>query len=123
MGHAIAAALAALGARTILVAGPTRLEDPAGVRVVHVETAIEMLDACEAALPVDIAVCAAAVADWRVATPAHAKLKKGEGDAAPRLELVPNPDILARLAQRLDHRPRLVIGFAAETERDRKSVV
>ena len=116
-GHAIAAALAALGARTILVAGPTRLDDPVGVRVVHVETAVEMLAASEAALPVDIAICAAAVADWRVAAPAHEKLKKAEGDAAPSLMLVPNPDILASLARRLDHRPRLVIGFAAETEK------
>ena len=114
-GHAIAAALAALGARVTLVSGPVSVPDPAGVVVRRVETAQEMLAACEAALPADVAVCAAAVADWRVEAVAAGKIKKGEG--APALALVPNPDILATLAQRGAGRPRLVVGFAAETER------
>jgi phosphopantothenoylcysteine decarboxylase/phosphopantothenate--cysteine ligase len=115
-GHAIAAALAAAGARTTLVSGPTRLADPQGVAVLHVETAAQMLAACEAALPADIAVCAAAVADWRVATAATQKLKKTGDAPAPVLQLAPNPDILATLARHARHRPRLVVGFAAETE-------
>ena len=114
-GHAIAQALARLGAETTLVTGPTRLADPAGLTVVHIETAEEMLAASQAALPVDVAVCAAAVSDWRVATPNEQKLKKN-GGAPPRLELVTNPDILASLAGAGNARPRLVIGFAAETE-------
>jgi phosphopantothenoylcysteine decarboxylase / phosphopantothenate---cysteine ligase len=113
-GHAIAAALARLGADCVLVSGPTNEPDPPGVKTVHVETAREMLTACEAMLPADIAICAAAVADWRVeATPA--KLKKKPG-AAPALKLVENPDILATLSQAGNRRPKLVIGFAAETE-------
>ena len=115
-GHAIAAALAAAGARTTLVSGPTRLADPSGVATIHVETAAEMLAACEAALPADIAVCAAAVADWRVEAPGSQKLKKSGDAPAPVLRLAPNPDILATLARHPDHRPRLVVGFAAETE-------
>jgi phosphopantothenoylcysteine decarboxylase/phosphopantothenate--cysteine ligase len=115
-GHAIAAALAAAGARTTLVSGPTRLADTQGVAVLHVETAAQMLAACEAALPADIAVCAAAVADWRVATAATQKLKKTGDAPAPVLQLAPNPDILATLARHARHRPRLVVGFAAETE-------
>jgi phosphopantothenoylcysteine decarboxylase/phosphopantothenate--cysteine ligase len=115
-GHAIAAALAAAGARTTLVSGPTRLADPQGVAVLHVETAAQMLAACEAALPADIAVCAAAVADWRVATAATQKLKKTGDAPAPVLQLAPNPDILATLARHARLRPRLVVGFAAETE-------
>jgi phosphopantothenoylcysteine decarboxylase / phosphopantothenate---cysteine ligase len=114
-GHAIAAALAALGADAVLVTGPTRLPDPPGVAVSHVETAQEMLAACQAALPADIAVCAAAVADWRVAEPRNQKLKKN--GRLPTLDLVENPDILATLSARQPRRPRLVIGFAAETER------
>ena len=113
-GHAIAAALARLGARVTLVSGPVSVPDPAGVSVHRVETAAEMLAACEAALPADVAVCAAAVADWRVATAAGQKLKKG--GEAPSLTLVPNPDILATLSAG-SRRPRLVVGFAAETER------
>lgn len=113
-GHAIAASLAALGAETILVAGPTRQPDPVGVAVRHVETAREMLAACEEALPVDIAICAAAVADWRVDQSANQKMKKN-GDAPPALALVENPDILATLSVH-DRRPSLVVGFAAETE-------
>ncbi len=115
-GHAIAAALAALGAETTLISGPTRLPDPVGVTSVHVESAAEMLAACEAALPVDVAVCAAAVCDWRVAREAAEKLKKTPGDAPPPLQLAENPDILATISQAGDTRPDLVVGFAAETE-------
>jgi phosphopantothenoylcysteine decarboxylase/phosphopantothenate--cysteine ligase len=115
-GHAIAAALAALGARVTLVSGPVNVPDPQGVAVRHVETAAEMLAACQAALPADIAVCAAAVADWRVAQAAHGKIKKQPGHAAPSLALVPNPDILATLSAPGPARPRLVVGFAAETD-------
>ena len=115
-GHAIAAALAELGAETILVSGPTREADPAGVALRHVETAAEMLAACEAALPVDVAICAAAVADWRPAQRGNQKIKKN-GDLTRALELTANPDILATLAQSKNARPRLVVGFAAETEK------
>jgi phosphopantothenoylcysteine decarboxylase/phosphopantothenate--cysteine ligase len=114
-GHAIAAALAKLGAATTLVSGPTRLADPPGVSVVAIESARQMLDACKAALPVDVAVCAAAVADWRVDHAADNKLKK-KGGKPPALELVENPDILAALAAAGNARPRLVVGFAAETD-------
>ena len=114
-GHAIAAALAGLGAETRLVTGPVTLADPAGVEVIHVETAADMLAACEAALPADMAVCAAAVADWRVAEAADEKLKKN-GGGPPSLELIENPDILRSLADAGNMRPTLVIGFAAETE-------
>jgi len=114
-GHAIASALARLGAATTLVTGPTQLADPAGTTVVHVETAEEMLAASQAALPVDVAVCAAAVSDWRVAGVSEQKLKKN-GGAPPRLDLATNPDILATLAGAGNARPRLVIGFAAETK-------
>ena len=114
-GHAIAAALAALGANTVLVSGPTQEPSPAGVKLVLVETAAEMLAACEAALPVHIAVMAAAVADWRVETALRHKLKK-DGGGAPVLCLVENPDILSTIAQRGNDRPALVIGFAAETD-------
>jgi phosphopantothenoylcysteine decarboxylase / phosphopantothenate---cysteine ligase len=113
-GHAIAAALAALGARVTLVSGPVTLPDPIGLRTVHIETAAEMLAAVEAALPADIAVCAAAVGDWRVAETAAQKMKKT--GAAPTLLLTENPDILARLSAAGPHRPKLVVGFAAETE-------
>lgn len=116
-GHAIAAALAALGAETTLVTGPVALPDPAGVTTVHIESAEEMLAACLAALPAEIAVCAAAVADWRVENSAAQKLKKAEGRAAPALALSANPDILATLAALGERRPRLVVGFAAETEK------
>jgi phosphopantothenoylcysteine decarboxylase / phosphopantothenate---cysteine ligase len=116
-GHAIAAALAALGARVTLVSGPVALPDPPGVSVRRVESAREMLAACEAALPADIAVMAAAVADWRTAHEADQKLKKQPGAAAPVLEMTLNPDILATVAAHPAQRPRLVVGFAAETER------
>jgi phosphopantothenoylcysteine decarboxylase/phosphopantothenate--cysteine ligase len=113
-GHAIAAALARLGADCVLISGPTSEPDPPGVKVVHIETARAMLVACEAALPADIAVCAAAVADWR-AEAANSKLKKKAG-APPALKLVENPDILATLSKAGNRRPKLVVGFAAETE-------
>ena len=116
-GYAIAQAVARLGAETVLVSGPTNLPTPPGVRVKRVETAREMLAACEAALPADIAICAAAVADWRVASDAEQKLKKQPGEQAPALMLVENPDILATLSQLKVNRPALVIGFAAETEK------
>ena len=115
-GHAIAAELAALGARVTLVSGPVSVPDPKGADVVRIETAAEMLLACQAALPVDIAVFAAAVADWRVANAAEGKIKKQPGVAAPNLELVPNPDILATIAATGPMRPNLVVGFAAETD-------
>jgi phosphopantothenoylcysteine decarboxylase/phosphopantothenate--cysteine ligase len=99
-----------------LVSGPVALPDPAGVRVQHVETAEQMLAACLAALPVEAAVFAAAVADWRVAEVAGSKLKKDPGGTPPRLHLVANPDILATIAAPGPQRPRLVVGFAAETE-------
>ena len=119
-GHAIAAALAELGAETILVSGPTSLGAPSGVRLRKVETASEMLQACESELPVDATVCVAAVADWRVAECAGQKMKK---DKPPNgtarhltLDLVENPDILATLSRKGPKRPHLVVGFAAETE-------
>ena len=114
-GQAIARALARLGARVTLVQGPVALPDPPGVSVVSVETAAEMLAACRAALPADAAICAAAVADWRVENAAGHKLKKGAG-GPPSLVLVPNPDILAELSRAGAARPRLVVGFAAETD-------
>jgi phosphopantothenoylcysteine decarboxylase/phosphopantothenate--cysteine ligase len=115
-GHAIAAALAALGARVTLVSGPVSLPDPAGVETRHVETAEQMLSACRAALPADVAVFAAAVADWRVARASDRKLKKAAGAAPPDLALTANPDILASIAAAGPSRPRLVVGFAAETD-------
>jgi phosphopantothenoylcysteine decarboxylase/phosphopantothenate--cysteine ligase len=114
-GFAIAGALAALGAEVVLVAGPVSEPTPASVRRVDVETAREMLAACEAALPADIAVCVAAVADWRPAEVSTGKTKKVAGAAPPEIQLVENPDILATLSRRAD-RPALVVGFAAETE-------
>ena len=113
-GHAIAAALAALGSRVTLVSGPVALGDPAGVEVVKVETARDMLAACDSALPADVAVCVAAVADWRVAECGGAKLERRAG-APPVLALAENPDILATLAASGERRPDLVVGFAAET--------
>jgi len=115
-GHAIASALASLGARVTLVCGPVTVPDPPGVTVVRVETAREMLDACQSALPADIAVFAAAVADWRVEREATGKIKKQPGAAPPALHLVPNPDILAIIAAAGPTRPALVVGFAAETD-------
>ncbi|MDZ4735320.1 MAG: bifunctional phosphopantothenoylcysteine decarboxylase/phosphopantothenate--cysteine ligase CoaBC [Rhodospirillaceae bacterium] len=114
-GHAIAAALARRGAATVLVSGPTAEPDPAGVDIRRVETAQQMLAAAQDVLPVDIAVCAAAVADWRPRDTHNAKIKKTGGDA-PAIALIENPDILAALSQAGKQRPRLVIGFAAETD-------
>jgi len=113
-GYAIAAALAELGARVTLVSGPTALSTPAGVERVDIETAQQMLAATQAALPADAAVCVAAVSDWRPDEVFGLKLKKGK-DGPPTLRLVENPDILAALSASGPSRPRLVIGFAAET--------
>ena len=115
-GHALARAAAALGADVTLVSGPVSLSDPDGVRVVKVETANEMLAAVQAALPADIAICAAAVADWRAIDAAPQKLKKEGGVTETTLHLTQNPDILATIALPSQKRPRLVIGFAAETQ-------
>jgi phosphopantothenoylcysteine decarboxylase / phosphopantothenate---cysteine ligase len=113
-GHAIAAALAVAGADVTLVSGPVHEPDPPGVRVVRVESALQMLEACQAARPIDVVVCAAAVADWRVAEPSSRKVKRQAG--APTLALRENPDILKTLSAAGPTRPRLVIGFAAETD-------
>ncbi len=113
-GFAIAAALARRGARVTLIAGPVTLDTPAGVARIDVETALQMQAAVETALPADAAILVAAVADWRVES-AGQKIKKGT-DGPPTLRLVENPDILAGLAAS-QHRPRLLVGFAAETER------
>ncbi len=114
-GHAIAAALAALGAKVTLVSGPVTIADPQGVETVRVETAREMLAAVEAALPADAAVFVAAVADWRMADAAGEKIKKVAGEGPPALQMVENPDILATIGHH-PRRPGLVIGFAAETQ-------
>ncbi|MBC7280921.1 bifunctional phosphopantothenoylcysteine decarboxylase/phosphopantothenate--cysteine ligase CoaBC [Hoeflea sp.] len=113
-GHAIAGALARLGARVTLVSGPVTIPDPAGVDVVRVESAADMLAAVTSALPADIAVFVAAVADWRVATAAGDKIKKKEGEGPAPLQLTENPDILRTIGHH-QNRPRIVVGFAAET--------
>ncbi|XSG81550.1 MAG: bifunctional phosphopantothenoylcysteine decarboxylase/phosphopantothenate--cysteine ligase CoaBC [Methyloligella sp. ZOD6] len=115
-GYALARAAASLGARVTLVSGPTALETPDGVTMVRVERAAEMLEAVQTALPADIAICAAAVADWRCAGEAGQKVKKQEGQETHTVTLARNPDILATIAQAGPKRPTLVIGFAAETE-------
>jgi len=114
-GHAVAHAAARAGAEVTLISGPVEIPDPSGVKTIHVETAGEMLSAAQSALPVDVAVCAAAVADWRVDAIANEKVKK-TGGRMPSLSFVENPDILATLS-REKKRPRLVVGFAAETEK------
>jgi phosphopantothenoylcysteine decarboxylase/phosphopantothenate--cysteine ligase len=114
-GYAIAAAAQAAAADVSLISGPVELPDPPGVSVTRVESAREMLHRVEAALPVDIAIFAAAVADWRVANEGEQKLKKTSAGMPP-LQLVENPDILATISKLRERRPRLVIGFAAETE-------
>ena len=114
-GYAIAEALAARGAETVLVSGPTTLAEPAGVEVMHIESARQMLDACQSALPADVAVCVAAVADWRTDGEAKQKLKK-DGKGPPALSLTENPDILRTLSAH-SKRPLLMVGFAAETEK------
>jgi phosphopantothenoylcysteine decarboxylase/phosphopantothenate--cysteine ligase len=115
-GHELAIAAAKLGATVTLVSGPVSLPDPVGVRVVNATTASEMLEAVEAALPADIAIFAAAVADWRVATPSAMKIKKSSTNEPPALTLRENPDILKTIAHAKENRPTLVIGFAAETQ-------
>ncbi len=115
-GHAIADAAARAGAKVTLVSGPVAVADPPGVRVVHVENAREMLTAVEKALPADVAIFAAAVADWRTRDAGTQKIKKAPGARTPALDLVENPDILAGVAKRQKNRPKLVIGFAAETQ-------
>jgi phosphopantothenoylcysteine decarboxylase / phosphopantothenate---cysteine ligase len=114
-GHAIAAAAAAAGAEVILVSGPVNLPDPAGLSVIKIDTARQMFEAVEQSLPADVAIFAAAVADWRAENPSARKIKK-EPDRTPRLALTENPDILSSIAHRKAGRPRLVIGFAAETD-------
>jgi phosphopantothenoylcysteine decarboxylase/phosphopantothenate--cysteine ligase len=115
-GIAIAAALVNQGAEVHLILGPTAENPPANVHTTRVTTAQEMLAACEKTLPVDVAICAAAVADWTIDHPAMRKMKKRDSGEAPKLSLTQNPDILAILSQHKKHRPTLVIGFAAETE-------
>ena len=113
-GYAIAQALAALGADVTLITGPTQEPDPLRARVIRIQTAEEMLAACLKALPVDVAVCAAAVSDWRASVPANQKIKRS--GKSQHLELIENPDILGRLSAAQPNRPTLVVGFAAETE-------
>jgi phosphopantothenoylcysteine decarboxylase/phosphopantothenate--cysteine ligase len=115
-GYAVAEALQALGAEVHLVSGPTALNDPQGMRVTRVETAQEMLHACQASLPVDAAIMAAAVADWRPSDSHDKKIKKTKS-GLDDLKLTENPDILATIAKQGDHRPALVVGFAAETDK------
>ena len=114
-GHAIAIALAKMGATTTLVTGPNYLPDPPGVNVIHVKTALDMQAACKASLPADLAVCAAAVTDWRLVVTAKQKLKKNQNNIN-HLAVTENPDILKSLSNLRKNRPKLVIGFAAETE-------
>ncbi len=115
-GHAIASALSHAGASVTLISGSVKIPDPDGVKTVHVETAQDMLEACESALPADIAVCAAAVSDWRVDSYTTQKIKKGASKKPPSLSLIENPDILKTISNHKTKRPTLVIGFAAETE-------
>ncbi len=115
-GYAIAEALSDAGADTVLVSGPVEIAAPSRAKLVKIETAREMMVACEASLPVDVAVCTAAVADWRPDTSANSKLKKQDEAAVPALKLIENPDILATLSHHKTKRPQLVIGFAAETD-------
>jgi len=115
-GSAIGAALAGLGARVSFITGPASAPSPQGVDVIAVETATQMLEAVEGALPADAAVFAAAVADWRVVSESRSKVKKSPGEGPPPLELAENPDILARISQMGAGRPGLVVGFAAETD-------
>ena len=114
-GYALAEAAVALGAETILVSGPVALPIPPGVQMIPVTSAVEMLEACQREIPCDIAIFAAAVADWRMGAPARQKIKK-DAQALPSLQLVENPDILMTVAKAEAKRPKIVIGFAAETE-------
>ena len=113
-GHAIAQALGTLGAEVTLITGPTKEHDPLRTRVIRIQTAEEMLATCLSVLPVDVAVCAAAVSDWRASVPANKKIKRN--GKPQHLELIENPDILGRLSATQPNRPTLVVGFAAETE-------
>jgi len=115
-GHAIATALTGLGARTTLITGPTHEPDPAGVEIIRIESARDMHDAALGALPADIVVCAAAVADWRPATAGDRKIKKRDDGTPLALDMVENPDILWAVSNSDNQRPTLVIGFAAETD-------
>jgi phosphopantothenoylcysteine decarboxylase/phosphopantothenate--cysteine ligase len=115
-GHAIAAAAAAAGANVTLISGPVTVSDPHGVKIIKVENARDMLKAAESSLPADVAIFAAAVADWRVANAGGEKIKKKPGARVPDLALTENPDILSTIAHLKKNRPALVIGFAAETE-------
>lgn len=114
-GHAIAIALRDAGVDVTLITGPVALPDPSGIKTLHVQTTQDMLEAATSSLPADIAVCAAAPSDWRASAPASQKLKKQKGQDAPSLTLTETPDILAAISTH-QHRPALVIGFAAETE-------
>lgn len=114
-GHAIATALESAGASVTLVSGPVNIPDPNGVKTIHVESAQDMLKACEDNIPADIAICVAAVSDWRVKDYTSQKIKKGANKSAPTLELVENPDILKTISNH-KNRPQLVVGFAAETQ-------
>lgn len=114
-GYAIATALANLGAETVLISGPTQLADPENMSVIRVETAVEMQAAIEKCLPMDLAILTAAIADWRCAVPSELKIKKQAGEASPSLTLIENPDILHWLSTQVQPRPKLVVGFAAET--------
>jgi len=122
-GHAIAEALAAAGAAVTLVCGPVHLPDPKGVRCIAVETAADMLKACETSLPTDIFVSAAAVSDWRPATQSLHKIKKSVPSKTLTMKLTESPDILKTIATRKKGRPRLVVGFAAETENLEKNAL
>lgn len=115
-GHALASALNDRGASVTLITGPVNIPDPEGIKTIHIETAEEMLLACQNALPADIAVCAAAVSDWRVKETSSQKIKKGTDNNPPALELIENADVLKTIATHKTLRPTLVIGFAAETE-------
>lgn len=119
-GHAIAQALYEAGAQVTLITGPVNLPDPAGIKTVHVETACDMLAACETALPADIAVCAAAVGDWRAAEMQEHKIKKRDDKTPPSIQLQENPDILHSLSTNKS-RPAIVVGFAAETQDVKKN--
>ena len=114
-GYAIAQSLRDAGFDTTLITGPTSLPDPEGITTIRVETAADMLSACEAALPADIAICTAAVADWTPAEVQPHKIKKRDDKTPPTITLKQNPDILHTIATHTN-RPRLVIGFAAETD-------
>jgi phosphopantothenoylcysteine decarboxylase/phosphopantothenate--cysteine ligase len=120
-GHAIAAALANAGVNVTLISGPTHEPAPENVKLVRIQTAEEMLAACKSVLPVDVAICTAAVSDWRAKNPLDHKLKKRANQTPPEIELMFNPDILATLGNVKQKRPSLVIGFAAETENVKKN--